>query len=125
MQHLKRLLLSRPPCERLPDQALLASDPGTGAAHVRATRDARGRYAFVYVPEPDKSVEVNLAKLDGKTRAWWYNPRDGQAVPAGEFDNRGTARFVSPTPGPDSVLVLDAAAQGYPAPGREELIACH
>jgi hypothetical protein len=54
-----------------------------------------------------------------RVTAWWFNPRDGKATPAGTFPNTGERTFISPDPGEalDWVLVLDDAARGYPPPG--------
>jgi hypothetical protein len=48
--------------------------------------------------------------------AWWFDPRNGEAQPAGEFPTNGSQEFAPPTDG-DWVLVLDDAERGYPAPG--------
>jgi hypothetical protein len=118
MIHLQRLMLSRPYFERVPDQAFLASDPGAGERHVQATRSAAGRYAFVYIPQSDQQVEIDLGSLAGRAQAWWYCPRTGRAWLAGVFDNHGRASFTSPIGGPDWVLVLDEIAAGFPPPGQ-------
>lgn len=34
-------------------------------------------------------------------RAWWFNPRTGEATLIGEFGNRGTREFLAPNPGDD------------------------
>jgi hypothetical protein len=53
-------------------------------------------------------------------QAWWFNPRDGQARPAGTFANQGQQEFTPPDRGEllDWVLVLDDAASNYPPPGE-------
>jgi hypothetical protein len=118
VQHAQALLLSRPFLSRIPDQSLITSDPGRGVHHVRATRDQDGRYALVYVPT-GQPVEIDLEKLAGTTlTAWWYDPRLGIAQRLGEFPRRGTRAFTPPADGPDWVLVLDDAAEDFPAPGR-------
>lgn len=115
---LRRLMESRPYFSRVPDQALLASDPGAGAQHVAATRDADGRYAFVYIPNASQSVEVRMDMLAGEqARAWWFDPRTGTARELGMVDTSGTHTFTTPAEGPDWVLVLDDSAQGFDAPG--------
>jgi hypothetical protein len=47
-----------------------------------------------------------------KVKAWWFNPRTGEAKPAGEFPNQGERLFAPPDAGEplDWVLVLDDAA---------------
>lgn len=110
MQFAKNLLLSRSFLTRIPDQALLASDPGAGTDHVQATRDSEGRYAFVYSAS-GKPFTVHMDKLTGggSVRAAWYDPRNGQEAVFGTFDTKGEQEFTSPTSGPgcDWVLTLD------------------
>jgi Protein of unknown function (DUF4038)/Putative collagen-binding domain of a collagenase len=119
MRHARELIESRPFLVRLPDQALLASDPGEGTEHVQATRGADGSYAFVYTPA-GKEVTVRMDCIAGETvAAWWYNPREGTSRALGEYPNRGLHEFAPPAEGPgnDWVLVLDDAARGFPPPG--------
>jgi hypothetical protein len=122
MQHVKNLMLSRPYFTRIPDQSLLATEVGTDDEHLRATRDADGRYAFVYAPLGRK-VSVRLDQLSGDSiRAWWYDPRHGTAEEIGRFDRQGGPREFTPPihgQGNDWVLVLDDAAQGFPPPGQQ------
>jgi hypothetical protein len=117
MQFARALLESRPFLTRVPDQALLTSDPGTGTDHVQATRDTDGSYALVYVPS-GKPVGIALEHLSAQTlAAAWYDPRTGAAQSIGAFPGRGTRTFTPPSGGPDWVLVLDDAARRYPRPG--------
>lgn len=118
MRHVKALMLSRPMLLRVPDQTLLASDPGKGAEHVCSARAVDGSYAFVYLPVP-KPVTVRLDKLSGKkVRAWWYDPRTGKATTIGEFPRSGERTFTPQGVGePDWVLVLDDASKEFPSPG--------
>ena len=117
MQHARNLLLSRPFLERVPDQSLIVSEVGTGTHHVRATRDAEGRYALVYVPAA-KPVELDLSKLSGQRVAgYWYNRRMGVACSIGVFDKQDQANFIPPCGVPDWVLVLDDIACDFPVPG--------
>lgn len=120
-QYLRRLMESRPFLTRIPDQGLLLSDPGAGAQHVQATRDAGGSYALVYVPQANQAIEVDLRSLSGRrVKVWWYDPRTGAASLLGEFDRAGPQRFTTPDAGPDWVLVLDDAARPFAAPGQNE-----
>jgi len=52
-------------------------------------------------------------------KAWWFNPRTGEATAIGEFPNTGEREFISPNPGEelDWVLVLDDARKNFPTPG--------
>jgi hypothetical protein len=109
MQHLRRLVESRPFLERRPAQELLAGDSGSGANHVRATRGER--YAFVYIPT-GRNVDVKLELLAGKSvRAAWFDPRTGTQTAIGAYPNEGARNFDPPgeaARGNDWVLVLDA-----------------
>jgi len=110
MQHLRALMESRPMLIRIPDQSLLVSDNGKGADHVQATRGVDGSYAFVYVPR-EGSVGVLLDKISGdNVRAQWFNPRNGEVEPIGEFTANGPMTFTTPSHDKfdDWVLVLDA-----------------
>ena len=74
---------------------------------------------MIYVPLGRK-FSVRMDKIAGATvKAWWFNPRDGSAKPAGDFPNIGTREFMPPEPGEalDWVLVLDDAAKDFPPPG--------
>jgi hypothetical protein len=125
MQHARALLESRPFLTRVPDpEVLVASDvptamPGAGRYHFAATRGSNGSYAMVYAPV-GRSFRVRMAKITGpQVNAWWFNPRDGQATAAGQFENTGEREFTPPQPGEmlDWVLVPDDAAKHYPPPG--------
>jgi len=117
MVHLRNLMLSRPYLTRIPDQGLLLSDPGTGAGHVRATRDSEGTFSFFYLPLPGQTILVDGGRMGGTVQAWWCDPRNGRSHPAGEVNNEGTMEFTSPLGGPDWILVLDETARNYPPPG--------
>jgi hypothetical protein len=125
MQHGRRLMESRPFLTRVPDDSVIvaadppSSVPGAGLKRYVATRDATGSYAMVYVPT-GRPFKVKMDKISGaKVKAWWFNPRDGKATPAGEFPNAGEREFTPPMKGEnlDWVLVLDDAAKNFPPPG--------
>ncbi len=126
MQHAKHLMLSRPFLTRVPDDSVLVTDrvptsvPGAGRYRFVATRDASGSYAMVYVPV-GRSFKVRMDKVSGpRVKAWWFDPRNGQAHAIGEFPNTGEREFSPPNPGEqlDWVLVLDDVAKGFTAPGQ-------
>jgi hypothetical protein len=125
MQHGKHLLLSRPFLSRVPDDSVIVTDavptnvPGTGRYRFVATRDEAGSYAMVYAPI-GRTFKVRMDKLRGpKVKAWWFNPRTGEATAIGEFPNTGELAFTPPDRGEmlDWILVLDDAAKGYATPG--------
>jgi hypothetical protein len=118
MQHVRRLIESRPFLSRIPDQSLIAEGQADAFDHVQATRDAEGTYAFVYVPT-GAPVGVDTSSLKGKLTAWWFDPREGTATPAGEAEAGIGASFTPPSSGRgnDWVLVFDSSEAGYGAPG--------
>jgi hypothetical protein len=125
MRYAKDLLLSRPFLTRVPDDTILVTDrvptsvPGAGRYRFVATRDSEGSYAMVYVPAGRK-FSVRMDVIQGnRVMAWWFNPRTGKAAPIGKFANTGVREFDPPEPGEalDWVLVLDAAARHFRAPG--------
>jgi hypothetical protein len=108
MRHVKRLMLSRPYFERVPDPNLVV-DNGERYEYVAT---ARGRsYAFFYT-WTGRSFQARLGLISGKTvRCEWYNPRTGEFSDAGAGPNTGTREFNppgDPAPGNDWVLVMDA-----------------
>jgi len=128
MQHARWLLESRPFLTRIPAPELLVEEkpktawPGVGRYRFVATRDEAGTYAMVYAPV-GRRFTVNTGALSGeKLRAWWFNPRTGEANVAEEFARTETKTFLPPSPGEleDWVLVIDDVAQNYPAPGTRK-----
>ncbi len=118
MQHLKRLVLSRPYLERVPDQRVIAGENGTRDNRVTATRGRSCLLAYAYTGRP---FDIRMGVISGtQVRAWWYDPRNGSARQIGTFPNQGIRTFTPPgppAPGNDWVLVVDDAAQKYQAPG--------
>jgi Protein of unknown function (DUF4038)/Putative collagen-binding domain of a collagenase len=126
MRHARRLLESRPILTRIPDNSVVMTDrvatvvPGAGRYRFVATRDEAGTFAMIYAPI-GRPFTVRMEVIKGpKVKAWWFDPRTGQATPIGEFSNSGTRRFEPPSAGEstDWVLVLDDLSQNYPPPGQ-------
>lgn len=127
MMYGRLLMESRPFLTRIPDPSVIVtaevatSVPGEGRYRFAATRDEAGTYVMIYAPiGREFSVRTDAIKGE-KIKAWWYNPRNGKAKKIGTFDNDGKERtFISPDKGEmiDWILVLDDAAQKYPAPGK-------
>ncbi len=118
VRNLRALMESRPFLCRVPDQELIARGQCSGGGHVQAARCAEGSYALVYVPLAGSRVAVDLERLSAdQWRAWWYDPRTGEAEPTGVHATDGEAEFRSPADGPDWVLVIDDADRGFPPPG--------
>lgn len=118
VRYLRALLESRPFLSRIPDQSILASDPGSGGQHLQATRDSNGAYLMVYLPTT-QAVSVHVQSLTGvAVRGWWYCPRTGQLAHIGKIDQAvSPITFSPPFDGPDWVLVLEDATQFRLPPG--------
>jgi len=125
MQHARALLESRPFLTRIPDQSVIVTDrvptsvPGAGRYQFVATRDGSSSYAMVYSPI-GRAFKVRMDVISGSNvKAWWFNPRTGQASEIGTFPNTGTREFLPPDAGEylDWVLVLDDASNGFDKPG--------
>ncbi len=117
--HLKRLMLSRPYFDRIPDQALILSDAGKAGTHIRATRSQHHeqQYAFVYFPTAHQRATLDLGFFRTPTvNASWFDPRTGAVQPIGEFAN-GRIEFTTPENDRDWVLVLDDPRADFPLPG--------
>lgn len=128
MQYGRWLIESRPVLTRIPDDSIIVTDrvptsvPGAGRYRFVGTRDEAGTYAMVYAPV-GRAFSVKMDVIKGaKVKAWWFNPRNGQAMAIGEFPNTGTRQFVPPDRGEmtDWVLVLDDAARNYVPPGTRQ-----
>jgi hypothetical protein len=120
MRHVRALIESRPFLSRIPDQALIASDPGEGFQHIRATRDSDRSYAMIYIPD-GRPVDIDTSQLRGERMiGHWFDPRLGIsrriAGPIVRGERGSAQRFVPPGGGPDWVLLLDDAEAGYSLP---------
>jgi hypothetical protein len=115
MIHLRKLMDSRPFTKGVPDQSVLTSGAAGKLDQKRATRADDGSYLMVY--SPSGGFSVNLNKLSGTAvKAWWYNPRSGQATPA--TVTKGASVALTPPDGNDWVFVADDAAQNFQTPGQ-------
>lgn len=118
--YLKRLMLSRPVFERIPDQGLVAGVNGEKYERVIATRGKSYALLYTFTGRPFK---VQMGRISGGTvTAWWFDPRNGTASRIGAVPNKEVATFTppgAPGAGNDWVLVLDDAAAGFAMPGEE------
>jgi len=117
MGAMRRLFEQRPWYRLMPDQSVLASDPGSGPFRVVAARAEDGSFVIVYAPE-GKPLSINMDKVSAKAvKAQWYDPREGTGQHIGEYPNTGRREFIAPSRGEQSdwVLVLEDAAKRFPA----------
>ena len=106
MGYLAKLMKSRPILGRVPDNSLIQSGDGAIATKGRG-------YAMVYLPTGG-SVTVNLDKVAGSVKAWWYYPETGAATTIGTFNGSHTFEATSD----DMVLVLDDVKKEFSKPGK-------
>ena len=110
MVYLKKLMLSRPYFERVPDTTLVnSSTQGEKYNYEIATRGKD--YAFVYTYN-GKNIAINMGKIEGdQVKASWYDPRNGETSEIDTFANEGVHEFDPPgdvQDGNDWVLILDS-----------------
>jgi len=116
--HARKLIESRPFTERVPYQAILSNQYVPETDYLVASRGKN--YIFIYIPT-GWSAEVNMLRCGWlRAKAWWYNPRNGEAQEIGTFQAKDVKTFTPPSQGRgnDWVLVLDNAKNDFSAPGR-------
>jgi hypothetical protein len=96
MRAMRGLYEQRPWYQLMPDQSVLAWDPGGGPLRVAAARAQDGSFVIAYAPE-GKPLSIRMDNVSCMTvKAQWYNPREGTWTRIGEFPNAGRREFVSP-----------------------------
>ncbi|MBI2946532.1 MAG: glycoside hydrolase family 140 protein [Verrucomicrobia bacterium] len=107
---MRRLFEQRPWHKMVPDQSVLASEPGDGPYRLVAARGEDGGFIVAYTAR-GQSLSIRLNKLRGSVvKAQWHDPRNGTWKAIGQYSNQGVQEFVPPSHGEkdDWVLVLDA-----------------
>ena len=85
MKYLKRLMLSLPYFERVPDQSIIVEN-GTQYDRLIATRG--DDYLLVY-NYTSRKMTIDLRKISGeKKRVWWMNAATGRFTFLGEYDSK-------------------------------------
>jgi len=115
-----RLFRSRPWYGLAPDKDHKIVTAGLGEFwgldYLTAAATPDGGTVMAYLPS-SRTITVDLSRLaKGHAKAWWFNPRTGDAVEAGTFATEGAKQFTPPSEG-DWVIVLDDASKRLPAPG--------
>jgi Protein of unknown function (DUF4038)/Putative collagen-binding domain of a collagenase len=119
MKHWGDLFRSRKWHELVPDEKheVVTSGLGEfrGLDYLAAARTADGSTVIAYMPT-SRAITVDMSKISGsRARAWWFDPRSGEASRAGAFATQGLHEFSPPGPG-DWVLVLDDVSKRLPKP---------
>jgi hypothetical protein len=113
----RNLLESRPFLERVPFQMMVKNEYMQETDYIVSTRGKN--YIFVYIPTGIEAL-INMSLCGWqKVRAWWFNPRNGDATDIGTFPARDIKMFTPPEKGrgKDWILVLDNQKSGFKAPG--------
>jgi hypothetical protein len=104
---LKKLMLSKPYFDRIPDETLVA-DQGKRYDYIAATR---GKGYAIFYDYTGRNFKVNMKKIPlAKVRASWYDPRNGNKIRIGIFSTDGMREFNPPgekKDGNDWVLILE------------------
>jgi len=97
IHHLKDLMLSLKDFNRVEDNSLVVSALGSDYTdRIIATRNQKGTYALIYLPQP-KEIKVDLDKLKvGNKRVSWFNPSTGKTKRIGRYSS-GVRSFVPPS----------------------------
>ena len=122
MQYLKRLILSFPYYDRVPDQSIV-EDNGEKYNRLIATRGTDYLLVYNYKGNP---MRLNLTKISGdRKKVWWMNAANGQLRYLGEYANRTlTFRYHPQGKGiEDGVLIAVDAAKDYLTEDQRQLSA--
>ena len=85
MKYLKRLMLSLPYFERVPDQSIIV-DNGVKYDRLIATRGTDYLLVYNYT---SRKMTIDLRKVSGdRKRVWWMDAATGRLTFLGEFDSR-------------------------------------
>lgn len=117
MKYLKRLMLSLPYFDRLPDQTIVL-DNGKQYERLSATRG--NDYLLVY-NYTSRSMKIDLRKISGeKKKIWWMDASTGELTWLGEYENK-VFTFCPPTSGMDGVLIAIDASKNYLSKEQKQL----
>ena len=115
----KKLIMSRPYFTRIPDNSPVA-ELYSGHQRISATRDIDNTYVMVY-SEQGKPIYLNTLSIGSGSlvKAWWFDPRTGDAIYIGEIMKSSRCEFKPESDGlgNDWILVVDSYDADYPAPG--------
>ena len=120
MVHLKAFFTARPWYNLTPDQKheIITGGLGefNGMDYLAAAATADRKTLMAYLPSA-RTIAIDLGKLSGaRLRGWWFNPRNGEAQPTGEFQP-GIQQMMPPAEG-DWGLVIDDKELNLGAPGK-------
>jgi len=90
------------------DQAIFASGGNTNGTVLNlAARHQDGKWVMVYLGS-QAAFSINLDKLrEDAPKAFWIDPRSGNAMPAGRVPSSGVKSFSTPDGWEDALLILE------------------
>ena len=118
--YLRKLIESRSITDRIPDQKIIVDGQGEKIDYIIAFKDAKNKYCMVYLPV-GKKISVDISFLQAKQiKAWWFDPRKGEAGKPIVLRKENIMSFTSPSVGieKDWVLVIDDANTKFSEPGK-------
>lgn len=115
MQHLRKLMESKPFLSRIPDQTLLKQGQKEGFRYIAVTSDRapgekNATYIMAYFPHHAEAVFDTSVLGKSKLRIEWFDPRLGVTHDRGVHDKRDELKIAPPEElhPLDWVLVLTA-----------------
>lgn len=121
MKYLKRLMLSMPYFDRIPDQSVIL---GNGERYDRLLATRGHDYIMVY-NHMGRDMHIDLTKVSGEEKdVWWMDPTDGRLTYLGRHANRITTfRYHAEASGvADGVLIAIDASKTYIARDQASII---
>jgi hypothetical protein len=115
IRHIRKLFEQRDFSKLVPDQSAIYGKNYKDDNQIRAAVASDASFLIAYMAK-GQPVTIVMKKIKGpKVSAWWYNPRNGEANPIGEFGNVGFQTFAPPSSGEnnDWILVLDDKKAKY------------
>lgn len=112
IRYAKRLMERVPFYRLLPDQTLLASDPGDLGSRtlIVAARDSDDQFAFVYVPD-GREFRLDLRRFGAAPRMTWVDPRTGREQTARAVRQNLFSPPSASYPNNDWILRIEAQKQ--------------
>lgn len=109
IQHIRKLFETYSFAKLVPDQSIVDGGNPSDSTHIRAAVASDGSFLLAYL-SVGQPVTLKTNKISGeKINAYWYNPRNGDALLIGEYLNNGIKSFTPPSSGTDNdwLLILE------------------
>ncbi len=109
VRHVRKLFEARDFSKLIPDQSIVYGVNPKDSTHIRAAVANDGSFLIAYL-SIGQPIKVTMTKINGsKVKTRWFNPREGEIIEIGEFDNKGFRTFTPPSSGEgnDWILLMD------------------